>query len=231
MLVAGGIVAGIFLIFIEIAYKRHKDARRKQMQLAFAAVNVWRKNLQVLLGFAAVLFRFCSQGGRHTPCKYCHKATSTNSITRTHTYTHAVIYRRIGKEPKLKSSSKSLNFCRSSHVTFISEVRGDSTLTASPCWEFRFSQHVIVCTMQREFDGQDISDLISYWQLECLMTHKLFVLSSPSSSPQLSISFAAQSLAVIEQSSCITLTATFSTISQCFLLSPRVYQCKQMLFK
>ncbi|XP_077416883.1 glutamate receptor ionotropic, NMDA 1b isoform X4 [Vanacampus margaritifer] len=49
MLVAGGIVAGIFLIFIEIAYKRHKDARRKQMQLAFAAVNVWRKNLQVRL--------------------------------------------------------------------------------------------------------------------------------------------------------------------------------------
>ncbi|KAI5613030.1 glutamate receptor, ionotropic, N-methyl D-aspartate 1b precursor, partial [Silurus asotus] len=47
MLVAGGIVAGIFLIFIEIAYKRHKDARRKQMQLAFAAVNVWRKNLQI----------------------------------------------------------------------------------------------------------------------------------------------------------------------------------------
>nr|XP_032835450.1 glutamate receptor ionotropic, NMDA 1 isoform X2 [Petromyzon marinus] len=46
MLVAGGIVAGMFLIFIEIAYKRHKDARRKQMQLAFAAVNVWRKNLQ-----------------------------------------------------------------------------------------------------------------------------------------------------------------------------------------
>ena len=47
MLVAGGIVAGIFLIFIEIAYKRHKDARRKQMQRAVAAVNVWRKNLQV----------------------------------------------------------------------------------------------------------------------------------------------------------------------------------------
>ncbi|XP_063067515.1 glutamate receptor ionotropic, NMDA 1a isoform X3 [Engraulis encrasicolus] len=46
MLVAGGIAAGIFLIFIEIAYKRHKDARKKQMQLAFAAVNVWRKNLQ-----------------------------------------------------------------------------------------------------------------------------------------------------------------------------------------
>uniref|UniRef100_A0A8C5BEE0 Glutamate receptor n=1 Tax=Gadus morhua TaxID=8049 RepID=A0A8C5BEE0_GADMO len=51
MLVAGGIVAGIFLIFIEIAYKRHKDARRKQMQLAFAAVNVWRKNLQVRTSF------------------------------------------------------------------------------------------------------------------------------------------------------------------------------------
>lgn len=58
MLVAGGIVAGIFLIFIEIAYKRHKDARRKQMQLAFAAVNVWRKNLQVRHS----LFLFLSTG-------------------------------------------------------------------------------------------------------------------------------------------------------------------------
>uniref|UniRef100_A0A3P8VG57 Uncharacterized protein n=2 Tax=Cynoglossus semilaevis TaxID=244447 RepID=A0A3P8VG57_CYNSE len=55
MLVAGGIVAGIFLIFIEIAYKRHKDARRKQMQLAFAAVNVWRKNLQVSDFFSFLL--------------------------------------------------------------------------------------------------------------------------------------------------------------------------------
>uniref|UniRef100_A0A3Q3X9H8 Glutamate receptor n=1 Tax=Mola mola TaxID=94237 RepID=A0A3Q3X9H8_MOLML len=54
MLVAGGIVAGIFLIFIEIAYKRHKDARRKQMQLAFAAVNVWRKNLQLNLSDPSV---------------------------------------------------------------------------------------------------------------------------------------------------------------------------------
>lgn len=54
MLVAGGIAAGIFLIFIEIAYKRHKDARRKQMQLAFAAVNVWRKNLQVGMKLLAV---------------------------------------------------------------------------------------------------------------------------------------------------------------------------------
>lgn len=86
MLVAGGIVAGIFLIFIEIAYKRHKDARRKQMQLAFAAVNVWRKNLQVLLGSVAVLFCFYPQGGRHTPCKCCHKVMSTNSITHTHTH-------------------------------------------------------------------------------------------------------------------------------------------------
>lgn len=62
MLVAGGIAAGIFLIFIEIAYKRHKDARRKQMQLAFAAVNVWRKNLQV--GLIPPLSLFHVQGGR-----------------------------------------------------------------------------------------------------------------------------------------------------------------------
>lgn len=66
MLVAGGIVAGIFLIFIEIAYKRHKDARRKQMQLAFAAVNVWRKNLQVpnwFLPSGAVFSRMCFSSG------------------------------------------------------------------------------------------------------------------------------------------------------------------------
>lgn len=63
MLVAGGIVAGIFLIFIEIAYKRHKDARRKQMQLAFAAVNVWRKNLQVrasILLYSTLLYALTS---------------------------------------------------------------------------------------------------------------------------------------------------------------------------
>lgn len=63
MLVAGGIAAGIFLIFIEIAYKRHKDARRKQMQLAFAAVNVWRKNLQVGFGSLRLLYGGGGGGG------------------------------------------------------------------------------------------------------------------------------------------------------------------------
>ncbi|RXN10405.1 glutamate receptor NMDA 1 isoform X1 [Labeo rohita] len=71
MLVAGGIVAGIFLIFIEIAYKRHKDARRKQMQLAFAAVNVWRKNLQSAVGarkHRSDSAKMEMESGQETPC-------------------------------------------------------------------------------------------------------------------------------------------------------------------
>ncbi|XP_066265466.1 glutamate receptor ionotropic, NMDA 1-like isoform X2 [Branchiostoma lanceolatum] len=43
MLVAGGIVAGVFLIFIEIAYKRHRTRKEKETQLAKAAVGKWKK--------------------------------------------------------------------------------------------------------------------------------------------------------------------------------------------
>ncbi|KAI4816751.1 hypothetical protein KUCAC02_009064 [Chaenocephalus aceratus] len=39
-------MAGVFMLVAGGIAARHKDARRKQMQLAFAAVNVWRKNLQ-----------------------------------------------------------------------------------------------------------------------------------------------------------------------------------------
>lgn len=60
-------MAGIFLIFIEIAYKRHKDARRKQMQLAFAAVNVWRKNLQVGQATLCGLVPMARPGPSSTP--------------------------------------------------------------------------------------------------------------------------------------------------------------------
>ncbi|GLD66284.1 glutamate receptor ionotropic, NMDA 1 isoform X7 [Lates japonicus] len=67
MLVAGGIAAGIFLIFIEIAYKLHKDVRRKQMQLAFAAANVWRKNLQIAIRETVIsnIFMYC----KRPPCR------------------------------------------------------------------------------------------------------------------------------------------------------------------
>jgi hypothetical protein len=86
MLVAGGIAAGIFLIFIEIAYKRHKDARRKQMQLAFAAVNVWRKNLQVWHLFPPVSTGTRGGKGRdglrhaqHSPsCRFLQYRCTTN---------------------------------------------------------------------------------------------------------------------------------------------------------
>jgi ionotropic glutamate receptor NMDA 1 len=32
MMVAGGIVAGVFLIFIEIAYKRHRGLKDKELE-------------------------------------------------------------------------------------------------------------------------------------------------------------------------------------------------------
>ncbi len=78
MLVAGGIVAGIFLIFIEIAYKRHKDARRKQMQLAFAAVNVWRKNLQVQLSPIPSKLLLENIRAKKQPSGFCHRTNKSH---------------------------------------------------------------------------------------------------------------------------------------------------------
>lgn len=48
MLVAGGIVGGIFLVFIEIKYKNSKDKKRRELNLARNAVATWRKNIEVL---------------------------------------------------------------------------------------------------------------------------------------------------------------------------------------
>jgi ionotropic glutamate receptor NMDA 1 len=41
MLVAGGIILGVFLIFIEIAYKKRKDKKLHQYKVAQKAFNVW----------------------------------------------------------------------------------------------------------------------------------------------------------------------------------------------
>jgi hypothetical protein len=50
MMVAGGIVAGVFLIFIEIAYKRHRGLKEKELELAKTAADRWRSNIEVLIG-------------------------------------------------------------------------------------------------------------------------------------------------------------------------------------
>jgi ionotropic glutamate receptor NMDA 1 len=47
LLVAGGIVMGIFLIFIEIAYKRYKDKKAKEAEVSRSAFATWRKNVEV----------------------------------------------------------------------------------------------------------------------------------------------------------------------------------------
>lgn len=47
MMVAGGIVAGVFLIFIEIAYKRHRGLKEKELELARNAADRWRGNIEV----------------------------------------------------------------------------------------------------------------------------------------------------------------------------------------
>ncbi|KAH9524988.1 Glutamate [NMDA] receptor subunit 1 [Bulinus truncatus] len=46
MMVAGGIVAGILLIFIEIAYKRHRGLKEKELELARNAADRWRGNIE-----------------------------------------------------------------------------------------------------------------------------------------------------------------------------------------
>jgi hypothetical protein len=49
MLVAGGIVGGIILVFIEIKYKNSKDKKRRGLNLARNAIATWRKNIEVLM--------------------------------------------------------------------------------------------------------------------------------------------------------------------------------------
>ncbi|GFO03635.1 nmda-like glutamate receptor protein [Plakobranchus ocellatus] len=46
MMVAGGIVAGVMLIFIEIAYKRHRGLKEKELELARNAADRWRGNIE-----------------------------------------------------------------------------------------------------------------------------------------------------------------------------------------
>ena len=46
-MVAGGIVAGVFLIFVEIAYKRHRGLKEKELELAKNAADRWRGNIEV----------------------------------------------------------------------------------------------------------------------------------------------------------------------------------------
>ena len=46
MLVAGGIICGIFLIFIEIAYKNRKDKKMREHDVARNAFATWRKNVE-----------------------------------------------------------------------------------------------------------------------------------------------------------------------------------------
>ena len=47
MMVAGGIVAGVFLIFVEVLYKRHRGLKEKELELARNAADRWRGNIAV----------------------------------------------------------------------------------------------------------------------------------------------------------------------------------------
>lgn len=46
ILVAGGIILGIFLIIIEIAYKKQKDKKVRQHDISRNAFATWRKNVE-----------------------------------------------------------------------------------------------------------------------------------------------------------------------------------------
>lgn len=58
MMVAGGIVAGVFLIFIEIAYKRHRGLKEKELELAKTAADRWRGNIEVCQSGVCLLLLF-----------------------------------------------------------------------------------------------------------------------------------------------------------------------------
>lgn len=74
MMVAGGIVAGVFLIFIEIAYKRHRGLKEKELELAKTAADRWRGNIEVS-GSSAVdrcwfIAKDCPQCCYHRSCLF-----------------------------------------------------------------------------------------------------------------------------------------------------------------
>ena len=60
MMVAGGIVAGVFLIFIEIAYKKHRGLKEKELELAKTAADRWRGNIEV--SHINIKIYFCAFG-------------------------------------------------------------------------------------------------------------------------------------------------------------------------
>ena len=57
MMVAGGIIAGVLLIFVEIAYKRHRGLKEKELELAKTAADRWRGNIEVPTVLALVLIQ------------------------------------------------------------------------------------------------------------------------------------------------------------------------------
>jgi len=59
-MVAFGIVAGIFIISIEIAYKRHRRLKEKELELAKTAADRWRGNIEVRCSFGCFCFAFGS---------------------------------------------------------------------------------------------------------------------------------------------------------------------------
>lgn len=58
MLVAGGILTGVMLIFIEILYKRRRGLKEKEMELAKTAADRWRGNIEVSVGHYRSLYRY-----------------------------------------------------------------------------------------------------------------------------------------------------------------------------
>ncbi|VEL43037.1 unnamed protein product [Protopolystoma xenopodis] len=67
IMVAAGIVAGVFLIFIEIAYKRRRGVKEKQLRLARAASSRWRTNIEVSR-WDADLFRYTAGLDEQSGC-------------------------------------------------------------------------------------------------------------------------------------------------------------------
>ncbi|XP_064627697.1 glutamate receptor ionotropic, NMDA 1-like isoform X2 [Lineus longissimus] len=62
MLVAGGILTGVFLIFVEILYKRHRGLKEKELELARNAADRWRGNIEIRRARRAMWSKFCKEG-------------------------------------------------------------------------------------------------------------------------------------------------------------------------
>ncbi len=59
LLVAGGVFVGLFILIIEIIFKRHKERLEKENDLSRTAIIHWKKRVEVRRIMKMILYLVC----------------------------------------------------------------------------------------------------------------------------------------------------------------------------